>query len=322
MEDVKSLLLVLLSLLWPMAAQAQEVASKVQVIEVAPQLFLGNSAPAGQIQFDLILGANPRPAWWGQSFGSNEALPANTIEAHLDGLRGKDGVPVPISVRSIAAYRPMWKEEWQTYIVPVEINLQDAKWPRVSSFRLSGVLKLPFAGQNTPDASVPFSLSIQLQRDGTTMPVLVQPNPQLWVKAVRVLRRTSPQTDRIGNRFEYEAQIVVVNRIFNSTNSTGFMPVFLDAMGAPISGFGTRGSSGGLGTGDVSGPNDSIEFSTYRVVWDERFFDSSPTISIRQTIDFNKRSSFSITFPAKRDGKLLEGEVAPGDWKIEAPVSN
>jgi len=322
MKGMKPLLLILLSLLWPLAAQAQEVASKVQVIEVAPQLYLGGGAPAGQMQFDLLLGANPRPAWWGQSFGFNEVLPSNTIEAHLDALRAKDGVPVPVAVRSISAYRPMWKEEWQTYIVPVEIKLRDAKWPRVSSFRLSGVLKLPFAGQNTPDATVPFSLSIPLQRDGTPMPVLVQPNPQGWVKAVRVLRRTSPQTDSIGNRFEYEAQIVVINRVFNSTNSTGFMPVFLDAMGAPIDGFGTRGSSGGLGTGDVSGPDASIEFSTYRVVWDERFFGSAPTFSIRQTIDFNKRDSFSITFPVKRDGKLLEGEVPPSDWKIEVPVPN
>ena len=292
---------------------APDAASQLEIIDVLPSVDEDQRVlrPSGFMACDFLVGAQNRPAWWGQTFG----VKMGDTNARLEWKRGTQSGQAEKLSGTITDVQ--WQEGLGLYLFHARVNWDAKKCPTNATYTLKGELPalLP---RNAP---LPFTLSFASPSKAQfPRATLLAPQAQVWVRSIRVARREGYQKYGPPN-FEYEARITVVNRRVEKQSESRYGPQIFDATGKEPSFSGTYGLEGGLESDQNFANqlivNSGVEFLTYRVVFTRGVFESSPNLSFRQTLAYNGRAPLTVAFPVKRDGQLLTGEIAPRDWTVE-----
>ena len=323
MNGVNRLFLALFLLFAPLVCRAQEAAPTVQIVDVLPTVEPNIPPQAPLLAFDLLVGMTPRPAWWGRHFGEDRTLRPRDFSVNVESIeRG----PVPSSAISYAcAYQPRWNEALGLYTVHVRVSFKGEKWPRGSAFRCRGELPFPFDGIG---ADLPFEVVASAPtKKVRTQVELVAPHPSVWVKSARVLRVTWPRLLGGAPGARYQLDVTMAGPYEVKREMTLNHVFFVDAQGNDVrpkapAGWGGEGNMDDL-TSDLGEPEFAgarLRFVSRRAVWDEGVAKSSPDWWAKQTFSYGGLTPLTLVVPVQRDGKLLEGDISPRDWKIETPA--
>lgn len=323
-----SRLLILLCLLRARTshAQAQAAAPQFYIVDAMPVTQESMGEPKNSmIGLDFFIGANPRPAWWGRDFVDHFGNPED-FKAHL--TQSKAGQTGELELIYSVAYTPRWNETLGLYTVRVRAPMKREFWPKNMALSYAGTLPVIFSDQAAIDSPVisqtnlPFAVAFDARPPkGYADAQLVAPAPSVWVKWVRVFRLEPDATPR-SRETKYEADIMVAGRAARAGEPTlGRSMQFTDADGVPIRKNARFGyMSKGFDQSDTNSAPVPTPYRTTRVrfIWgenpdDEAFAD--PWVS--QTFRYGNKEMMSIRFPIRREGKLLEGDIAPRDWVVK-----
>ena len=323
MNAVKRFFLALCLLCAPLSSRAQEAAPVASIVDVLPTVEPNVPPLAPLIAFDLLVGMMPRPVWWGRHFGEDRYLRPRDFSVNVQSI---EHGPVPPSAISYAcAYQPRWNEALGLYTVHVRVSFKGETWSRGTAFRCSGELPFPFDGFGS---ALPFEVVASAPtKKVRTQVELVAPHPSLWVKSARVLRVTWPRSVGGAPGAKYQLDVTMAGPYEVKREMTLNSVSFVDAQGKEVNpiapaGWGSEGSLDDL-TSDLGEPEFAgarLRFVSRRAVWDEGVAQGGADLWAKQTFAYGGRTPITLTVPVQRDGKLLEGEIAPRDWKIEFPV--
>ena len=300
--------------------QAPMAMPQVRIVDVMPTVDPGTPPEAAYIGLDFLIGAFPRPAWWGRDF---DVLDSRNSREFAAQIKEGSAQAVPLELNYIAAYVPRWNEALGLYTVHVRASFAgqnwDRSWPDEAALSFSGALPAPFPQLST--ATLPFEVAFEPRpKQGYAGAQLSAPHPSVWVKWVRVFRVQPDEKSGLPDA-QYQAEVMLAGRRARKRHSELVeMAQLVDANGAQIQASGGLGyDRWGLGyraSSDFESVPNSIEYAKYRVLWSQAKQDGAPDQWLYQAFGYGDLEPIEITFPVQRDGRLLEGDIAPDAWKI------
>ncbi len=321
---LKPVLLSLALLLIAASCRAQQTPPQIRIVDAMPTIDPGTIPQTPLLSLDFLVGAWPRPAWWGRPFrtlGSAETgLPAlRDFQSNLVAM--SPGGPANLGYLYCCSYAPRWNEALGLYTVHVRVAFKSKVWPKNTKLNFRGELPSPF--DTSPIASaLPFEVQWEpLPKKGFPDAQLISPHPYLWVKWVHVFRHPASE----NQRYPYEAEVMLTGRRAKKRQSTQSLGRFLDEMGTEVviqqGGWGFMGGfhNPDSNTGDFEFAENPLEFTLWRMGWDEGVANANANEFLQQNIEYGDREPIVLTVPVKRDGVTLEGDIPPHDWKIEPP---